>query len=80
MICMFNTLLLADVFENFQNLCLEIYELDPSKFLSAPGTAWQGALKNTEVKLDLRYGIRKKILEEEFVSVFIDMQKSITNT
>ena len=27
-----NTLLLADVFENFRNICLEIYELDPEKF------------------------------------------------
>ena len=26
------TLLLVDVFENFRNMCLEIYELDPSKF------------------------------------------------
>ena len=38
MIRMFSdTLLLADVFENFRNMCLEIYELDPSKFLSTPG-------------------------------------------
>ena len=28
-----NTSLLADVFENFRNMCLEIYELDPAKFL-----------------------------------------------
>ena len=28
-----NLLLLADVFENFQNMCLEIYELDPARFL-----------------------------------------------
>ena len=28
-------LLLADVFENLQNTCLEIYELDPAKFISA---------------------------------------------
>ena len=28
-----DTLLLADVFENFRNMCLEIYELDPAKFL-----------------------------------------------
>ena len=34
-----DTLLLADVFENFRNMCLEIYELDPAKFLSAPGLA-----------------------------------------
>ena len=29
------------------------YELDPAKFLSAPGLAWQAAPKNTKVKLDL---------------------------
>ena len=34
-----NTLLLADVFENFINMCLKIYELDPAKFLTAPGLA-----------------------------------------
>ena len=48
-----NTLLLADVFENFRNTCLEIYELDPAKICSAPGLAWQAALKKTKVKLDL---------------------------
>ena len=46
------TLLLADVFENFQNMCLEIYELYHSKSLSAPGLAWEAALKTTKVKLD----------------------------
>ena len=40
-----NTLLLADVFENFRNKCFEIYVLDPSYFLSAPGLAWQAYLK-----------------------------------
>ena len=34
-----DTLLLADVFENFRNMCLEIYELDPTYFVSAPGLA-----------------------------------------
>ena len=34
-----NTLLLADVFNNFRNLCLEMYELNPARFLSAPGLA-----------------------------------------
>ena len=41
-----DTLLLADVFENIQNMCPEIYMLDPAKFLSAPGLVWQAALKN----------------------------------
>ena len=30
-------LLLADAFENFVNMCLKIYELGPTKFLSALG-------------------------------------------
>ena len=29
-----DTLLLADVFKNFRNMCLEIYELDPTYFVS----------------------------------------------
>ena len=47
------TLLLTDVFENFSKMCLKVYYLDPVKFLSAPGLAWQAALKRTEVKLEL---------------------------
>ena len=34
-----DTLLLAHAFEKFINICLEIYELDPAKFLSVPGLA-----------------------------------------
>ena len=35
-----DTLLLGDVFENFRNMCLEIYGLDSTKFFSAPGIRW----------------------------------------
>ena len=45
--------MLPDVFENFTNKCIKIYELHPSHFLSAPGLAWQACLKKTEVKLEL---------------------------
>ena len=48
-----NTLLLADVFQSFQNMCLEIYELVPARFLTTPGLAWQAALKKTKINLDL---------------------------
>ena len=30
-----DTLLLADVFENFRNMCLDMYKLDPAKSFSA---------------------------------------------
>ena len=47
------TLLLADVFENFRNMCIKVYELHPANFLSALGLAWQTCLKKTEAKLEL---------------------------
>ena len=40
-----DTLLLADVFENFRNMYIKVYELGPAYFLSAPGLAWQASLK-----------------------------------
>ena len=48
-----DTLLVADVFENFRNICLETYELDPAYFLSLPGLACQTCLKMTRVELEL---------------------------
>ena len=39
--------------DNFRNMYLKIYELDPAKFLSFLGLAWQAASKKTKVKLDL---------------------------
>ena len=48
-----DTLLLADVFENFRKACIKTYELDPAHFISLPGLAWQACLKKTEVELEL---------------------------
>ena len=48
-----DTLLLADVFENFRNMCIKVYELDPAHFLSLPGLACQACLRKTNVKLEL---------------------------
>ena len=52
-----DTLLLADVFENFRKMWLEIYELEPVRFLSAPGLAKKAALNKTKVKLKLLINI-----------------------
>ena len=43
-----DTLLLADVFENSQNICLEIYELDAAHFLTAAGLSLEAVFKNTK--------------------------------
>ena len=45
--------MLADVFENFWNISLEIYELDPDYFLNALVSERQGTLKKIKVKVNL---------------------------
>ena len=47
------TLLLADVFENFRDQCIEIYDPYSAHFLRAPGPAWQASLQISGVKLEL---------------------------
>ena len=46
-----DTSLLADVFETFKGMCIEIYGLDPSHFLSAPGIACQACLKKCKFRI-----------------------------
>ena len=60
-----DTLLLADVFENFRNMCLKVYELDPAHFLSLPGLAWQAYLKKTNIKLELLTDYDMLLMVEE---------------
>ena len=48
-----DVLLLADVFENFRNICSRNYNLDPAHYFTAPGLAWDAALKVTRVELEL---------------------------
>ena len=60
-----DTTLLADVFESFRDKCIEIYDLDPAHFLSAPGLARQACLRKTNVELELLTDNDKLILHEE---------------
>ena len=48
-----DVLLLADVFENFRDVCVNNYGLDPAWYYTAPGQAWDATLKLTGVKLEL---------------------------
>ena len=59
-----DTFLLA-VFENFRDKCIEIYELDPAHFLSAPGLAWQACLKKTKIELELLTNIHMLLMVEK---------------
>ena len=80
-----DTFVLGNVFENFKNMCLEIYEMDPAKNISAPGLAWQATLKKPKVKLDLLTDIDMLLMVEKGIRggichcIFIDMQKLKTN-
>ena len=60
-----DTLLLADVFENFRDMCIKEYELDPAHFLSLPGLAWQAYLKKTGVELELLTDYDMLLMVEE---------------
>ena len=60
-----DTLLLADVFENFRDMCIKEYELDPAHFLSLPGLAWQACLKKTNIELELLTDCDMLLMVEE---------------
>ena len=60
-----DTLLLADVFENFRYACMKNYELDPAHFISLPGLAWQACLKKTNVALELLTDYNMLLMIEE---------------
>ena len=60
-----DTLLLGDVFENFRNMCLKVYEPDPAHFLSLPGLAWQAYLKKTSIALELLTDYDMLLMVEE---------------
>ena len=58
-----DTLLLADVFENFRDMCIKEYEL--SFFLSLPGLAFQAGLKKTNIELELLTNYDMLLMVEE---------------
>ena len=60
-----DVLLLADVFENFRDLCLKIYGLDPVYYFTAPGLAWDACLKITDIQLELLSDLNMLLLFEK---------------
>ena len=60
-----DVLLLADVFENFRDVCIENYKLDPAWYYTAPGLAWNACLKKTGVRLELLNDIDMLLMIEK---------------
>ena len=62
-----DTLQLAGIFDNFRNLCLKEYELDPAYVYTTPGLALEGCLKMTNVKLELLTDIDMLLTFEKII-------------
>ena len=59
-----DTLLLDDVFINFRNKYIELYEPAPAHFLSIPVLAWKVCLQKTKVKLNMLTDIYMLVIVE----------------
>ena len=68
-----DVLLLADVFENFRDICIKNYNLDPAHYYTAPGLAWDVVLKLTDVKLELLSDIDMLLMVEKGIRGGVSM-------
>ena len=60
-----DVLLLADVFEEFRNVCLNYYELDPAHYYTSPGLAWDALLKKSKIDLELLTDVDMHLMVEK---------------
>ena len=68
-----DVLLLADVFENFRDICIENYKLDPARYYTAPGLSWDACLKLTGVKLELLTDVDMLLMVEKGIRGGVSM-------
>ena len=63
-----NVLLLAVVFDNFKDVCLQRYGLYSVNNYTSLGFSWQSALKMTDVELDLLTDIDQHLFIEKGIN------------
>jgi len=68
-----DVLLLCDVFEEFRNVCLANYGLDPAHYYTSPGLAHDASLKITKVELELLTGYDMFLMFESGIRGGISM-------
>ena len=68
-----DVLLLADVCENFRDICIKNYKLDPAHYYTALGLAWDAALKITKVELELLSDIDMLLIVEKGIRGGVSM-------
>ena len=68
-----DVLLLADVFENFRDICMRNYKLDPAHYLTVPGLSWDACLKMTGVKLELLSDVDMLLMVEKGIRGGVSM-------
>ena len=68
-----DVLLLAYVFEEFRNVCLENYSLDPAWYYTSPGLSWDALLKHSGVKLELLTDVDILLLFEKGIRGGVSM-------
>ena len=68
-----DVLLLADVVENFRDICSSNYGLDPAHYYTSPGLAWDACLKITEVKLELLSDVDMLLMIEKGIRGGVSM-------
>ena len=68
-----DVLLLAGVFEEFRNVCLQHYKLDPAWYYTTPALAWDACLKESKVKLELLHDQNMLLLVEKGIRGGVSM-------
>ena len=68
-----DVLLLADVFEEFRNVCMENYSLDPAWYYTSPGLSWDALLKHSKIFLELLSDVDMLLMFEKGIRGGISM-------